>query len=76
MSNFLRSITLHSITSQSIRQLNQELMSNLNLKESKMKQESPLCGMLMRFIEILLKSYSFARRLALIESEVEGDIEI
>lgn len=73
MSNFLRSITMHSITSDKIRKLNQELMSNLKLKEEVIRKENPICGRLMRFVEILLKSYSFARRLALIESEVEGD---
>lgn len=48
-------------------------MSNLRLKEETIRKENPICGRLMRFIEILLKSYSFARRLALIESEVEGE---
>ena len=31
--------------------------------------------MVVKFVEILLKSYGFARRLAIIESEIEGDFD-
>ena len=66
MSNYLRSITMRSITSDRIRAMNQELMSNQKLKGDLISKDNKICGLVMRFIEILLKSYSFARRLALI----------
>ena len=66
MSNYLRSITMKSITSDRIRMMNQELMSNQKLKGDLILKENQICGLVMKFIEILLKSYSFARRLALI----------
>lgn len=36
-----------------------------------MIEENHVCGILMEFIEVLLKSYGFAKKLALIESEIE-----
>ena len=43
-------------------------MSNQKLKGDLILKENQICGLVMKFIEILLKSYSFARRLALIEA--------
>lgn len=38
-------------------------------------RENQICGVLMEFVEVLLKSYGFARRLAGLEAEVEGTNE-
>lgn len=53
--------------------MNQELLSNKSLKSEKIKAQNPMNYFIMLFIEILLKSYSFARRLAIIEAQIEGD---
>ena len=34
-------------------------------------EENQVCGILMEFIQALLKSYGFAKKLAMIESEIE-----
>ncbi len=46
-------------------------MIDKGLKSELINKESRICGVLMEFLEVLLNSYSFARRLALIESEIE-----
>ena len=73
MSDLLRSITSRSLTATMIRDLNQELMSDRRLKSEMMIKESRICGILMEFLEVLLNSYSFARRLAILEAEIEED---
>ena len=46
-------------------------MSDRSLRSEVMIEENHVCGILMEFIEVLLKSYGFAKKLALIESEIE-----
>ena len=38
-------------------------------------KDNKVCGILMEFLEVLLKSYSFAKKLAMIESEIEDKEE-
>ncbi len=46
-------------------------MSDRSLRSEIVTEENQVCGILMEFIEVLLKSYGFAKKLALIESEIE-----
>jgi hypothetical protein len=46
-------------------------MSDRSLRSDLIVKENKVCGLLMEFLEILLKSYSFAKKLAMIESEIE-----
>ena len=43
-------------------------MSDRTLKAETVGKENRVCGMLIEFLEVLLKSYSFAKKLAIIES--------
>jgi hypothetical protein len=71
MSTHLRSITSRNLTAATIRALNEELMSDRNLRADIIAKENKICGILMEFLEVLLKSYAFAKKLAMIESEIE-----
>ncbi len=70
MSSYLKSITNRNLTPGTIRSLNEELMSDRSLRAEVIGRENRVCGMLMEFLEVLLKSYSFAKKLAIIESEL------
>jgi hypothetical protein len=50
-------------------------MSDRSLRSEVICKENKICGILMEFLEILLKSYSFAKKLAMIESEIEDKEE-
>lgn len=71
ISSHLKSITSRNLTSNIIRRLNEQIMSDRSLRSEVMIEENHVCGILMEFIEVLLKSYGFAKKLALIESEIE-----
>jgi hypothetical protein len=43
-------------------------MSDRNLRADVIAKENKICGILMEFLEVLLKSYAFAKKLAMIES--------
>jgi hypothetical protein len=75
MSSHLRSITSRNLTAATIRALNEELMSDRNLRPDIIAKENKICGILMEFLEVLLKSYAFAKKLAMIESEIEDRAE-
>lgn len=66
MSTHLRSITSRNLTASTIRALNEELMSDRNLRAEIIAKENKICGILMEFLEVLLKSYAFAKKLAMI----------
>lgn len=51
-------------------------MSDRTLRSDIVVRENKVCGLLMEFLEILLKSYSFAKKLAMIESEIEEKEEV
>lgn len=50
-------------------------MSDRSLKAESIVKENKVCGILLQFLEVLLKSYSFAKKLAMIESEIEDKEE-
>ena len=75
MSTHLRSITSRNLTASTIRALNEELMSDRNLRAEIIAKDNKICGIHMEFLEVLLKSYAFAKKLAMIESEVEDEAE-
>ena len=50
-------------------------MSDRNLKSSNIAKDNKICGVLMEFLEVLLRSYAFAKKLAVIESDLEDRSE-
>lgn len=50
MSNLLRSITSRNLTAATIRVLNEELMSDKNLKADIIAKDNKICGVLMEFL--------------------------
>lgn len=66
MSSHLRSITSRNLTAATIRSLNEELMSDKSLRPDLIAKENKICGILLEFLEVLLKSYAFAKKLAMI----------
>lgn len=43
-------------------------MSDKQLRAESIAKENKICGILLEFLEVLLKSYAFAKKLAMIES--------
>jgi hypothetical protein len=50
-------------------------MSDKFLRAEVIAKENKICGILLEFLEVLLKSYAFAKKLAMIESEMEDRAE-
>lgn len=68
----LKKITSSNISNSVITQLNMIMLGDRELTQARADAENKVMGMLFQFLTILLKSYSYAKQIAILEAESES----
>ena len=71
MSTMLREISVKTLSNKIINNLNLMLLGDPSLKSSKIRAGNASLGMIVEFIEVLMRSYSFAKKIAMLETSKE-----